>query len=397
MEKNAKCCICDSNCVSLQFDFKNSVTSDNRFITKDISYSYCECCDYIFVDYDKRVDLEEFYKNDYDFLLESDDIEPQIDGVKYSEYIVDFFSEYIVNDKNKMLLDIGAGKGNLLESFYKKFKNLSYFAVEPSNAFFKLNQKSFIKEKVHGFFIENIFHDKKFDFITLVEVLEHVPNPKSFLMTVAENMHSESLMLVEVPNFENHKSDILTIDHLSLFNPYNLNYLFQVCGFEVVKYNIGNRVPMQFIVKLNKKRIIHNNHYEKKSLLLFEQAIQYINKIITDTKLIEKDLVAIYGHNVLLDYLIGNQYLALSKIECIINDNKLYQGKKRWNAKIDIVSFEEFMMYGKSKKVLLSMNDCYHEKILQKLKNYTVLGAKIDALPQNISKFLDVEMIDIDK
>ena len=62
VKNNITCVICESNCESLGFNFKNSVTSDNRFIKKDISYSYCKSCDYIFVDYDKRVNLEKFYK-----------------------------------------------------------------------------------------------------------------------------------------------------------------------------------------------------------------------------------------------------------------------------------------------------------------------------------------------
>lgn len=378
MSDNAKCCMCDTNSETLVFNFKNSVTSDNRFVKIDISYSYCKKCDYIFIDHDKRIDLEKFYKDDYDFLLDNDEVEPEIDGIKYSEYLVSFFSEYLEDNKNKKILDIGAGKGNLLESFYKRFENLNYFAVEPSNAFFKLNKKSFITEKFHGFFNENIFKNIMFDYITLVEVLEHVPDPKSFLLSICDKMHEDSLLLVEVPNFANHKSDLLTIDHLSLFTENNLEYLFKLCGLEVVKKNIGSRVPMQFIVKLNKSKKKCDDNKEKISLILYQKAIQYIEKTINDAISIQDESVVIYGHNIILDYLIGNEYLNFSNIEYIINDNKLYQGKEKWQSKIDIISFEEYQNNSNSPNILLAMNDCYHERVIPKLKNKKVYGVVDD-------------------
>lgn len=374
MSNNAKCCICNTNAEKLVFDFKNSVTSDNRFVNYDISYSYCKQCDYIFINHDKRIDLEKFYKDDYDFLLDNDEVEPEIDGIKYSEYLVSFFSEYLENNNTKKILDIGAGKGNLLESFYKRFENLKYFAVEPSNAFLKLNKKPFITEKFHGFFNKSIFKNVKFDYITLVEVLEHIPDPKSFLLSICEKMDEDSLLLVEVPNFANHKSDLLTIDHLSLFTENNLEYLFRLCGLEVVKKNIGSRVPMQFIVKLNKSKKKYDDNKEKISLILYQKAIQYLEKTINDAISIQKESVVIYGHNIILDYLIGNEYLNFSNIEYIINDNKLYQGKKKWKSKIDIIGFDEFHANSNSSNVLLAMNDCYHERVIPKLKNKKVYG-----------------------
>lgn len=378
VKNNITCVICESNCESLGFNFKNSVTSDNRFIKKDISYSYCKSCDYIFVDYDKRVNLEKFYKDDYDFLLDNNEVEPAIDGVKYSEYLVSFFSPYISDTNTKNIIDIGSGKGNLLESFYTKFKQLNYFAVEPSHAFFKLNKKEFIKEKYYGFFNENIFDNVKFDYITLVEVLEHVPDPKSFLLSITKVMNEDALLLIEVPNFANHKCDLLTIDHFSLFTENNLTNLLNLCGFKIVKKNISNRVPMQFIVKLEKNIDIDNSiNMSMESLLIYEKAITYVSKVINDAIKLNNQPIAVYGQNILLDYLIGNNYLDISNIRCIVNDNIHYQGKKKWNSKIDVVSFENFQKNYNLYNILLAMNDCYHDKIIMKLKNKNVFGVLI--------------------
>ncbi|GAB1465755.1 hypothetical protein MASR2M54_12550 [Aliarcobacter cryaerophilus] len=90
------------------------------------------------------------------------------------------------------------------------------YALEPSKAYKQLRTKSFLQEKYNNFFNSNDFV-KQFDYISLIGVLEHVPNPKEFLIDIKNIMHEDSYILIEVPNFENNKSDLLTVDHLSKF------------------------------------------------------------------------------------------------------------------------------------------------------------------------------------
>lgn len=377
-----KCPLCSKDAIKLPFDFKNSVTSDGKFIEKNISYSYCSSCDYIFIDQDKRLNIDEFYKNEYDFLLENDEIEPEINGVKYSDYLVGVFSKYIINT-NGRLLDIGAGKGNLLSSFHDKYNEIEYYAVEPSNSFHKLKEKKFIKEKYNIFFSRETFNNLFFDYITLIEVLEHVPNPKTFLLEIKKIMNKDSMLLIEVPNFKNNKSDLLTIDHLSLFHEYNLSKLLSECGFEIVEKNIDNRVPMQFIVRLGDDDF---NINKNTSLDLFYLAVNYIDGIIDDAKIINKFPIAIYGQNGVLAYLLGNSYLDIENIKCIINDGAIYQGERKYNQKVDVVSYEKFELYYIDiKNILLCMNDCYHDLVMEKIKDKNIYGLKNRYTDKNIN------------
>ena len=47
------------------------------------------------------------------------------------------------------------------------------------------------------------------------------------------------------------------------------------------------------------------------------------------------------------------------------------------NSKIDVVSFENFQKDYNLYNILLAMNDCYHDKIIMKLKNKNVFGVLI--------------------
>lgn len=370
--KIKSCLVCGGQASKIDSFFHGSVTSDNRFVESDISYSICPECGYLYLDHDKRVDYGKFYKYDYDFLLDSEDVEPAIDGHKYSEYIVDIFSDFIIDSDNKKMLDIGAGKGNIIHAFYNKFPEIQYFAVEPSSAFEKLKEKNFLKQHFHQFYSSALFSEKKFDYILLIEVLEHVDNPRSFLNSVRDVMHEDSLLFIEIPNFEYHKSDILTIDHVSLFTVSQISNLFNICGFEVVKKNITQRIPMQFIVKKNDS----NNILLKTSetLVAFMAAKEYVSKIIHDAKLIKGQKVAIYGNNVTIDYMVGMGYIRLEDIVCIINDNVSCQGIKRWKKIKDIVSFYEFKRHYFTKNIFLAMNDVYHERIVGRLDGHDIYG-----------------------
>lgn len=369
-----QCLTCHNRLNTFKVNFKNSITSDNRSIKKDVNYCYCNNCASITMNEDNIIDLEKHYEDDYNFLLENDDIEPVLDGLKYSEYIVELFDEYLSNDKKKKLLDIGSGKGNLIESFNKKYKNIKYHAIEPNyDAYQALIKKDYIKG-YKGFFSKDFFiNGEVFDYITLIEVLEHVSNPLNFLKEIAKVMNQKSLLFIEVPLFNNHKSDLLTIDHINMFTEKNIKNLFALAGFEIIKENISNRVPMQFIIKISSSSKTINLLKENPADIL-SQSQDYIDKVLKDVSGLKDKKLSVYGQNVVIDYLVDNNFIDINNITCMINDNPAYQGKNKWRNKIDVISFDEFISKKYTKDIFLSMNDVYHKNVKAKLSGYNLLG-----------------------
>ena len=372
---NLNCQICENSVKRINFKIEKCVTSDTRVINTPLSHSYCLNCGFVFIDFDKRVDYEKFYKDEYEFLLDGE-VEPSLNDGKYSDSLVEFYQEFLENSSDKTFFDIGAGKGNFIQAVENKYNKLQKYALEPSKSYEILKTKNFLKEKYNSFFNSKDF-TLKFDYISLIGVLEHVPNPKEFLLDIKSIMNEDSYILIEVPNFENNKSDLLTVDHLSKFTENSILNLFNICGINVIKKRVSNSVPMQFILK---KSNDHNSSIN--SLNNFDyinNAINYLKKIENDISNIENDKIVVYGQGLVLDYLIGINKINIENIVCVIDDNPLYQGKKYKN-KINILSFDEFKisnLSNKTKKIFLAMNDCYHHKVNYKLDGFEVIGANI--------------------
>ncbi|MCF6339852.1 MAG: class I SAM-dependent methyltransferase [Sulfurimonas sp.] len=363
------CVVCNGNTKNIEFKISKSVSSDNRVINTPLSHSYCVDCGYIFIDIDKRVDYEKFYNEDYVFLLDGD-VEPTLNDEKYSGQLANFYSEVIDNSKLNTFFDIGGGKGNFVQTIHNKFNNLDIYALEPSQSFEKLKEKEFLINSYNEFFVSSNF-SKSFNYLSLIGVLEHVPNPKEFLLDIKNIMTKESFLLIEVPNFKNNKSDLLTIDHLSKFTEESLSNLFNICGFKIIKKQVLNSVPMQFIVQCSNSI---ENYSKINSGKTIESAVEYLENAIGGASSIKNDKISIYGQGLILDYLIGMKILKVDNICCIVDDNPLYQGKKYKNI-INIVNFIDFKSdYTEINDIFLAMNDCYHNKVKDKLDNLNIYG-----------------------
>ncbi|MFZ8805650.1 MAG: class I SAM-dependent methyltransferase [Candidatus Calescibacterium sp.] len=391
MINNDKCLICNAKCHKTDFQTPGCVTSDGKFINSPLSHSYCSNCGYVFVDFDKRIDnYEKFYKTEYEFLLEGE-VEPVLDDKKYSDILLEFFQDFLENSPRKTFFDIGAGKGNFIQAVHDKFEKLQKYAIEPGKSFEILKTKTFLKKVYNDFFRSENFNIK-FDYISLVGVLEHVQNPKEFLLDIKNIMHKDSYLLIEVPNFENNKSDLLTIDHLSKFTEKSILNLFKVCGLEVIKQRVSNSIPMQFILKrvnsedceINSTGVVNPlNETEIESYI--NNAVKYLKKVEKDVSKVENDKIIVYGQGLILHYLLGINKIKIENIVCVIDDNPFYWGKKFKN-QVKILSFDDFMqsaLYKQTNKIFLAMNDCYHRKVINKLKstdelkNLQIIGANI--------------------
>ena len=369
-EMKDKCLVCKSSDLEvIPFESNSSVTSDNRYIETDISHSFCNNCGYIFVNFDKRVDYEKFYKDDYDFLLKEIDEEPSLNDIKYSDILVGFYEEFITNDKTTFL-DIGAGKGNFLNAIRKRFDNLVLTGLEPSRSFEQLNKLNFIKYKINDFFKSKDFRDT-FSYLSMIGVLEHVPNPSEFLIEVSKVMNEDSYLLIEVPNFLNNKADLLTIDHLSKFTEESITNLFSLTGFEIVKRNVRPTVPMQYIIKKS-KNYTPINTFDIQGIV--NNAMVYLNKAVSDSKHLENKHLVAYGQGLILTYLLGNNTLSFNNLDCVIDDNPLYSNKVYKN-KVNIYNLDDYKNKNLSKDIFLAMNDCYHDKVIEKLNGYNIFGA----------------------
>lgn len=141
-------------------------------------------------------------------------------------------------------LDVGGGNGwlmNLLKNSSKRVSRTVIFDLnESSRADAELNGHEFICGK-----IESIDIKEEFDFVLMLNLIEHVENPGLVLSLINRSMKSEGLLLVKTPNtlslnrmlFRNgYWGGCHAPRHWILFNKVSFTELAERCGFSVVKF-----------------------------------------------------------------------------------------------------------------------------------------------------------------
>lgn len=148
------------------------------------------------------------------------------------------FSFFIRNlpeykDSVKTYLEIGGGHGLFISEAIRilnadvdfNLLDISPTAIEMSKKFIEDNRVNYILCDIFKFKPE-----KKYDFITLGEVLEHIEEPVKLMETLKSFLSDSGTIFVTVP------ANAPTLDHLYLFHDADdIRKIFEEAGLEIVK------------------------------------------------------------------------------------------------------------------------------------------------------------------
>jgi len=99
--------------------------------------------------------------------------------------------------KNSKVLDIGCGNGNLLNFL----RNCDYYGIDINEQSINQLIKKKIKAKKADLNKEEIpFKNQKFDYILLLDVLEHVIDPIKLLQESKKRLKEKGKLIVTLPN-----------------------------------------------------------------------------------------------------------------------------------------------------------------------------------------------------
>ena len=176
----------------------------------------CLECEIIFVyPLPTPSELDQYYKTawlkDKDIMSVSKemDIIYQIQGNARCNYLV----QHQILPKDSKILDIGSGYGYMFKSLRNKgFKEMRFFATDPS---------PICLPKLRTLGISacdslNAVKERNFDLVTLGQVLEHIPNPNSFLQSVMSLVRDGGHIYIDVPDRDD--------THKALLEPHTLFY-----------------------------------------------------------------------------------------------------------------------------------------------------------------------------
>ncbi len=244
------CPVCNSNKLGTLFekildypgdDFENHLGDDTYFrnyitfkyilrtkIQQVFKYVICKKCGLIFSD--PRCD-EEDMEIKYTKIVEYDTSvigEKSTSGYDNSinragrfYNILNMYFEF----RGKNVLDVGGAEGRILQA-----------AVESNDCYVIDYEKRKLVDGVKylGRTLEDV-RGKKFDVVSMCHILEHLVNPKEYLLQLRELLEEGGYLYVEVPmelrkgyrGFENY------ITHINVFSKATLEYLLVLTGFEI--------------------------------------------------------------------------------------------------------------------------------------------------------------------
>lgn len=241
-----------------------------------------DCYDYVRCNNCEMVQMEPIPNSSMlDELYNSEEISYNASGSEFSNIvkpigIIDriYILKSIQTGKH---LDIGSGVGGFLKTMSSNFDSEG-LEVNKIHSSIGINNGL----KIHNMYSSQFAPTSKYDIITMLQVIEHLPDPKSVILDVKRLLKPGGLFYVACPNFESisfklfgekHRH-VSTFGHLNLFSPKTLSEVICQEGFELLEaetYNADVKLHDLFYYYLLRRRFSHRySGYNPFTYALFE-------------------------------------------------------------------------------------------------------------------------------
>ena len=158
----------------------------------------------------------------------------------YLKILADFFPEEKSELSFKKWLDIGCGFGEFLQALNVYSKgNIIAKGSEPN----AIKIKSALARNLDVSFIDMDTHKEKYDFISLLNVYSHIPDPVKFISSLKKNLTPNGEIFLQTGHACHLPVKLLPKphnlpDHLSFANRDIVENIFKKLGFEIVHVKI---------------------------------------------------------------------------------------------------------------------------------------------------------------
>jgi SAM-dependent methyltransferase len=150
-----------------------------------------------------------------------------------------------LSGQNVSFLDVGCGWGRLLKAATEY--GWSSKGLETSSKALEFIGKNFPNLDVEQSYLDTMGKEpSSFDLISMVEVIEHIDQPKLLLEQVHDHLCDEGLLLVQTGNIESFTAQkagmewpYIKAEHVSYFSMSSLAHVLQDSGFEVLEMKKG--------------------------------------------------------------------------------------------------------------------------------------------------------------
>jgi 2-polyprenyl-3-methyl-5-hydroxy-6-metoxy-1,4-benzoquinol methylase len=236
-------CICQKNCPIY-------------FTIRGFKIYRCQNCSLIFVN--PREDIVQIYNQDYFYGATHGYgfVNYEEDKIASKGYLIKYLRWFkrLGFTKGAKLLDVGAANGffvSLAESFgyeavgVELSKEAVHWAQQLNRAVIESNALE-------------ISLEDKYDIITVLDVLEHLPNPEDFLVKIKKNLNDSGILVLNVPNSGSLFAKLcgrswhsyIPPEHLFYFNRKSLTHALTSNGYKILKVrSISKTFKAEYIFK----------------------------------------------------------------------------------------------------------------------------------------------------
>lgn len=201
---------------------------------------------------------------------------------KAKRNLVSFFLNQNLRNKDSKILDVGCGTGKNLEAF-SKFGNA--WGIDSASEAVTFCKKRGIKNVIKGSIEKMPFKQSNFEFVTALDVLEHVDDSKA-LKEIYRVLKESGIIIATVPAFPKLWSrwdEVL--HHKRRYTKNTLEKALGETGFKVIKisYTYSFLLLPALIIRTLKK-IIYKDYYPSD----FELSNKILNNLLGNIANLEK-------------------------------------------------------------------------------------------------------------
>ena len=244
-------------CKSSRFELFSKV-KDYEYGATNYWYKYLECkdCQCVYIDKPPKDELDIIYPKNYYSTGKTNSKKFELKNT--AQFIKLFFDRRLfsgilkkISCKSISCLDVGGGSGWLLNVIQNLDTRVQYTAV------IDLSEESRIiaENNGHVFFcskIEDLKVDKKFNLVLMLNLIEHVSDPKKVLQNTFNLMDSGGMLLIKTPNTDSLNRKLFKKKywgglhaprHFVLFNKNNFINIARFIGFEIADFSYTQGAP----------------------------------------------------------------------------------------------------------------------------------------------------------
>jgi SAM-dependent methyltransferase len=202
-------------------------------------------------------ELNRYYKKVW---TTSDDVSVVYNIQAYER--VKYLARHISVPPYAHILDIGSGHGLLFDAFKNNgVPGISFYATDPSPE----NIKRLNRKGIHVFPDVKSIGDLQFDLICICSVLEHVPNPVSFISDIIPYLKPGGHVFIDVPERDDTFKPVLE-PHVTVFTKESLEALAQKTGLTPVNIT-GHGQRREVLITENKRSVIIKKGFAALSII----------------------------------------------------------------------------------------------------------------------------------